>query len=103
VCVMERVLGRTSNCIDIGPSTGAILEHLVRLAPCGTHFAFEPLPEFHESLVRKFPSVTVYNLALSDTAASTPFQHVITNPAYSGLRRRRYERPDETVKEIVVQ
>jgi FkbM family methyltransferase len=102
VAVMERVLGGTSNCIDIGASAGAILKHMVRLAPGGTHFAFEPLPDFHKSLVRKFPSVTVYNLALSDTAASTPFQYVVTNPAYSGLRRRRYERPDEQVKEIVV-
>src|SRR5262249_28089711 len=30
------------------------------------------------------------------------FQHVITNPAYSGLRRRRYDRPDERIQEIRV-
>jgi len=102
VAVMERVLERDSNCIDIGASAGAILEHVVRLAPSGTHFAFEPLPEFHDSLVRKFPSVTISNLALSDSAGSTTFQHVVGNPAYSGLRRRLYERPDEIVKEIEV-
>ncbi len=30
------------------------------------------------------------------------FQHVVTNHAYSGLRRRRYDRPNEQVVEITV-
>ena len=103
VAVMERVLGATSNCLDIGASAGELLKHMVRLAPRGTHFAFEPLPDFYHTLVKRFPDVRVHNVALSDTTEeSTPFQRVVSNPAYSGLRRRRYDRPEERVEEIVV-
>jgi hypothetical protein len=43
------------------------------------------------------------NVALSDTTDEfAPFQRVVSNPAYSGLRRRRYDRPEERVEEIVV-
>jgi hypothetical protein len=41
-------------------------------------------------------------VALSDTTGESTFQHVVTNPAYSGLKRRRYDRPDERVEEICV-
>jgi FkbM family methyltransferase len=103
VAVMERVLAASSNCIDIGTSAGELLKHMVRLAPRGTHFAFEPLPDFYDTLVKRFPGVRVHNVALSDTTEeSTPFQRVVSNPAYSGLRRRRYDRPEERVEEIVV-
>lgn len=99
---MERVLRPDSNCIDAGASRGALLKHMVRLAPQGTHLAFEPLPQFYAALVRKFPSVRVYDLALSDSSGECSFQHVVTNPAYSGLKLRKYERPDERVIEIRV-
>jgi FkbM family methyltransferase len=103
VAVMERVLRATSNCLDIGASGGELLKHMVRLAPRGTHFAFEPLPDFYRTLVKRFPDVRVHNVALSDvTEESTRFQYVVGNPAYSGLRRRRYDRPEERVEEIVV-
>lgn len=103
VAVMERVLEPASNCIDIGASAGVLLQQMVRLAPRGKHFAFEPLPHFYRTLVKRFPDVRIHNVALSDAAAeSTPFQHVVSNPAYSGLRRRAYERPDERIEEIVV-
>jgi hypothetical protein len=39
---------------------------------------------------------------LSDTAGETTFQHVVSNPGYSGLLRRRYDRPEEEVVEIRV-
>lgn len=103
VAVMERVLGPASNCIDIGASAGALLQHMVRLAPRGKHFAFEPLPSFHRTLVKRFPEVRIYAVALSDASEGpTPFQYVVSNPAYSGLRRRSYERPEERIEEIVV-
>lgn len=102
VAVMERVLQPASNCVDVGASRGELLKHMVRLAPQGTHLAFEPLPQFYDALIRKFPGVRVYDLALSDTTGECSFQHVVTNPAYSGLRRRRYDRLDERVEEIRV-
>jgi FkbM family methyltransferase len=103
VAVMERVLSETSNCVDVGASAGELLKHMTRLAPRGTHFAFEPLPRFYDALVKRFPQVQVHGVALSDTEEkAASFQHVVSNPAYSGLRRRRYDRPDERIEQIVV-
>ena len=103
--VMKRVLENTSNCVDVGCHHGSILREVLRFAPAGTHFAFEPIPELFTELRRSFghlPNLRFYDLALSDTKGETPFQHVVTNPAYSGFCQRRYDRPNETCQEIVV-
>lgn len=100
--MMERVLSRDACCIDVGCHVGSILEEILRIAPDGTHHAFEPLPGLHEKLVESFPSVTIHPLALSDKRGRSTFQHVVSDPGYSGLQRRKYERGDEVVEEIVV-
>lgn len=103
--IMERVLERDSNCIDVGCHVGAILEVMLRLAPGGTHYAFEPLPHLHEGLAEKYagnPRVVLHKLALSESEGEATFQHVVTNPGYSGLLRRRFDRPHEEVAEIQV-
>jgi FkbM family methyltransferase len=102
VAVMRRVLRRDANCVDVGAHQGEILRHMVHLAPEGVHTAFEPLPAFHGVLLRKFPGVHVHRVALSDCAGTRRFQHVVTNPAYSGFLRRQYERVEQ-VEEIEVQ
>jgi FkbM family methyltransferase len=105
VAVMARVLARGSNCIDVGCHRGAILDDVLRFAPDGMHFAFEPLPDLFALLGAKYanvPTVRLHELALSDAPGETTFQHVVTNPAYSGLKRRRYDRPNEQVVEITV-
>lgn len=105
VAVMQRVLRHDSNCIDVGCHEGSILRHILRFAPDGTHWVFEPLPEFYHQLVASFggmPTVHVSDLALGDSTGSTTFQHVVSNPAYSGFRPRKYDRADEHVQEITV-
>lgn len=102
VAIMKRVLSKDSNCVDVGSSIGDILREMLRFAPSGTHYAFEPLPSSYRRLVSSFPTVNVYNLALSDTAGEATFHHVISNAGYSGLRRRRYPREHETIEEIKV-
>jgi FkbM family methyltransferase len=102
VAIMRRVLARDSICIDVGASRGELLAHMVRLAPLGQHIAFEPLPEFHRALTKKFPRVQVHQLALSDSAGRSIFQHVVSNPAYSGFKRRAYPNSEERVEEIEV-
>jgi hypothetical protein len=47
-------------------------------------------------------NVHLVEAALSDAAGTASFQHVITNPAYSGLLKRRFDRPHEDVVEIQV-
>jgi len=100
--VMSKVLNEKSNCIDVGAHSGAILKEIVDFAPLGQHFAFEPISDCYSQLKALFPSVNVYELALSDSAGVASFQHVTSNPEYSGLRKRRYDRPRETVMEIKV-
>ncbi len=105
VDVMRHSLTRHSNCIDVGCHVGSILRGMIKLAPDGTHLAFEPVPDLYQGLVDSFsshPNVRIYNLALSDTVGETTFQYVVSNPGYSGLRRRKYPRPNERVEEIKV-
>ena len=105
IAVMKRILQEDSNCVDVGCYQGSILREILRLAPKGTHFAFEPLPRMYQGLREAFGSLTalhLYDYALSDTTGTTSFQHVVSNPAYSGLRERRYDRPHEQIQEIVV-
>lgn len=104
--VMQRVLREDSNCVDVGCHQGSMLKEMLRFAPRGTHFAFEPIPGMYAGLQKKFghlPNVRLHDCALSDTAGTTTFQHVVSNPAYSGLRRRRYDRAHEQVEEIRVE
>jgi len=91
--------------VDVGCHEGAVLDKMVAVAPHGTHFAFEPIPDFYRKCVASFapnPKVHIYELALSDCVGTFPFQHVVSNPAYSGLRRRRYDRSGETITEIMI-
>ncbi len=100
--VMRRWLREDSNCVDVGCSKGVILEQMLRCAPFGTHYAFEPIPKFYQTLLESFPTVKVYDIALSDEVGEVLFQHVTFSPGYSGLKKRQYDRQDEPVEEIRV-
>jgi len=104
--VIARVLARDSNCVDVGCHEGAVLDDILRHAPDGLHFAFEPLPYLAERLRAKYrdtASVRLHELALSDRGAqSITFHHVTSNPGYSGFEKRRYDRPSEDVTQIQV-
>jgi len=93
--IMASVLERDSVCIDVGASTGALLRHMCELAPAGRHLAFEPRPGAAEHLQAQFPTVRVYAVALAAEAGESEFTLVASNPAYSGLRPRRYDRPEK--------
>ena len=41
--VMKQVLLADSNCIDVGANDGQMLGEMMRLAPDGSHYAFEPI------------------------------------------------------------
>ena len=105
VDVMRRVLRPDSSCVDVGCHAGAILDHMLELAPRGRHFAFEPLPDLAARLKSKyagFPGVDVRAAALAERRGRASFHHVTTNPGYSGLQRRRYPSPGDAVVEIEV-
>jgi len=52
--IMQRALRPESNCIDVGSHGGVILDEMLRLAPNGSHLAFEPLPHLAAALRRKY-------------------------------------------------
>jgi FkbM family methyltransferase len=103
--VMNRVLKPNSVTVDVGAHVGSVLRELVRRAPEGSHFAFEPIPACFGKLQKRFGNnrrVTLFPYALAAEAGPTTFQHVVSRPTYSGLQRRRYER-EEDIVEIHVQ
>ncbi len=100
--VMRKAIRIDSNCIDVGCHKGEMLDEMLKLAPEGKHMAFEPIPELFEGLKRRYNgNVTLHQLALSDHSGETSFHHVVSNPAYSGLRERTYK-VEEQVQKIQV-
>src|SRR5690606_32774538 len=80
-----------SNCIDVGCHKGEILHFILKYAPQGRHFAFEPIPTFYNRLQTKFGSKAhIYPFALSDSNGQTTFNWVKNAPAFSGLKQRTY-------------
>lgn len=102
VHVLARVLTSNSNCLDIGAHGGSILRIILRYAGQGHHVAFEPLPHLAAQLRLDFPKVRVCEVALSDVTGAATFEYVVSNPGYSGLRRRRYPRAEEEIRTIEV-
>jgi FkbM family methyltransferase len=103
--VMKRVLDRRSNCIDVGCHRGTILDLMLRLSPEGEHYGFDPLPQLYSAAAQKYAgarNVRLYEVALGEAPGIAPFQYVVSNPAYSGLLKRRYDRLNEDVEEIEV-
>lgn len=102
VAILQRVLRDDSTCVDVGCANGAILRQMLRFAPKGKHFAFEPRPQAAQALREHFPQVQVFELALADTQGESTFQHVVSNPGYSGLRARQYPSANETIETLHV-
>lgn len=97
-------LGTSANCIDVGAHKGDILTDILRYCPQGKHFAFEPLPHLFQELKKNYSGkCNVYPYALSDENGTTQFNYVITNPAYSGILKRKYDRPVEEDTLITVE
>ncbi len=89
--IMKKVIGPTSNCVDVGCHKGEILRFMIRQAPQGKHYAFEPIPAYYQQLKRQYASrVQVLPYALSDQTGQAEFCFVKNAPAYSGLKPRVY-------------
>jgi FkbM family methyltransferase len=75
---------------------------MINISPRGRHHAFEPLPHLAQKLSENFPHAIVHNAAVSHTRGESDFLFVENDPAYSGLRRRMYDRPDPKITSIRV-
>jgi len=100
--VIERVLKGSSNAIDVGCHKGQFLKLFLTHAPQGHHFAFEPIPYLAKMLQTEFPSVEVYNYALSNKPGEVAFYVIPEAPELSGLNARIFINPDSPRQEIVV-
>lgn len=86
--IAAQELSDGGNSIDVGANAGHILNSLTKLSPMGYHWAFEPIPRFASRLRKKFPDVTVEQVALSDHTGVADFNFIPKDPAYSSLIKR---------------
>ena len=96
--VLRRVLRPQSNCVDVGCHKGEVLRQMLRYAPQGQHFGFEPIPVLYKQLVANFagrPNCHFYQLGLGTEPGEVSFNYVVSNPAYSGFVKRTYDRAHE--------
>lgn len=103
--IIQKVCKEYSNAIDVGTHRGEILDVLLQQSPSGTHYGFEPLPGFYQSLRLKYQkqnNIELFDLALSDVNGNSSFNHVTSNPSYSGIKKRNYDRTNETDETIEV-
>lgn len=101
--ILRTVLKTDSNCIDVGCHKGEILDLILKDAPNGKHFAFEPIPDFFEQLKIKYKGkCKLYNCALSNEVGTTTFQYVKNAPAFSGIQKRKYEIENPEIDELTV-
>lgn len=103
--VLRAVCHPEANCVDVGCHKGEVLELMLKYAPQGQHFGFEPIPDLYEKLTTHFAAYTnchFYQIGLSNVTGETSFNYVLTNPAYSGFVKRKYDKQDEVDTLITV-
>jgi len=94
--IIKKVCHPASVCIDIGAHNGKILHYFIKHASKGIHWAYEPIPQLFHVLKRKYGSAAnIYQLALSNVKGNSAFNFVTTDMAYSGLKKRSYDRPEK--------
>src|SRR6187455_1970825 len=103
--IIRTVCRPESNCVDVGCHKGEILDLMRAAAPNGHHWGFEPIPDLYSALVEKYKGTncSISSVALSNVAGEAQFNYVTTNPSYSGLLKREYDRPNEEDTKITVQ
>lgn len=96
--ILKNLLKSNSNTVDVGCHKGEVMAEILKFAPQGNHFGIEPIPFLAADLRKKLPSnCTVFEVALNETGnEELEFVWVKSNPAYSGLKERNYEKVEET-------
>jgi FkbM family methyltransferase len=100
--IARATLREDSAYVDAGAHAGTILKHLVKIAPHGRGYAFEPIPSLCRGLQSKFPGVVVEQVALSDHEGTATFHILTDDPARSSLMDRPDWERGRTVEELVV-
>lgn len=98
--LLAAILRPESSAIDVGANVGDVLGNIVRLAPFGTHTAFEPVPGLAHRLALRYPAVDVRAVAASDRVGVATFHWVEEMPAMSSMRLRADNTLESTVIEV---
>lgn len=103
--VILKVCQPGSNSVDAGCHKGEILDIFLLASPQGRHYGFEPIPVLYNQLKLKYAgksNVIISDIALSNQEGTSSFNYVVSNPSYSGLQKRQYDRPNEQDTMITV-
>lgn len=101
--ILKSVLKENSNCIDAGGYRGEILKQIMRYAPMGRHYCFEPNPANYDFLSHSFssyPNVTIEQYALGDQSGTAQFSVPRSHPARSSLKLAQEFEADLTQVEV---
>jgi FkbM family methyltransferase len=102
--IIKAVVDDSSNCVDVGCHKGEILDLILKSAPNGQHFGFEPIPVLYNSLKAKYDTkAKIFPYALSSEDGLAKFNYVKNDPAYSGLQKRNYDRNNPIIEQIEVE
>ena len=100
--IMKIVLEADSTFVDVGCHKGEVFDHALKCSPKGKHFAFEPIPDLFSELKTKYKDICeVKNYAITDSCGESEFHYVVSNPAYSGIKKRSYPK-DEMIDKIKI-
>lgn len=101
--ILKKHIKNTDHCIDVGCHKGEILDLFLRYAPEGKHYAFEPIPYLFEDLKTTYKNqAQVFPFALSNNAGESSFQLIKNAPAYSGIKKRKYDISNPEIEQIKV-
>ncbi len=84
---LGQLIGPSDNCVDAGAHIGSMLAQIRRLAPHGSHVAFEPVPYKARWLRKKFSDVAIIEAATAEQPGTALFYDAIDRPGFSGLTR----------------
>jgi FkbM family methyltransferase len=91
---MQRTIRDGMNCVDVGCHLGSVLSQMRQLSPSGKHIAIEAIPYKAQWLKRKYPTVSVHQLAVGDAAGQVEFYHNPKQSGFSGLQAHGSEPAD---------
>lgn len=83
--ILERLLTRSSNVLDVGAHIGSFLSLVYAIASEGQHTAVEAVPQKAAQLKKKFPKARIDAVAISCRAGTATFEEDLKRPGFSKL------------------
>jgi len=87
--VLNKLVKPDFHCLDIGGHVGSVTYKLSRLTPQGHVTVIEASATKAAMLRKRFPDVTLHEVAVSDTAGEVSFFENIDAPGFSSLTNRQ--------------